>query len=341
MKGGQPYALFIKPGKLSAQPLSCHESFCPEHGYLFLTKAKRQRAQLFFIRIRQNKKSAPFSLTRTVKHRLCFSELRCHPYLFRQAVPARRRMLEPSQHIFKFQPGKQLVSLRSKKLLYPGFFPVKLHRTVYVYRCQRQTQIGKIFIGYQRFPYRLLRHLIHMLVQVIQCGKLLQKLCCSLFSDLRNSRDIVRSISHQRLQLDKADRGHSILFLYVRSIIILHFSTRSFCFGNAYLYLIRGYLQKVSVPGDKGNVHPLFFRSLCQRPQYIVRLQTRLLHRFDAHGMQHILQHRYLLAQLLRHRLSCTFIFLKNLMPESRSLHIKRHRQIIRLLFVQQLEQDI
>ena len=58
-------------------------------------------------------------------------------------------------------------------------------------------------------------------------------------------------------------------------------------------------------------------------------------------GFQDFLDHRHLLPQLLGHRFSRPFVIRKHLMPECGRMHVKRHRQIFRLFFIQDLKHNI
>ena len=105
--------------------------------------------------------------------------------------------------------------------------------------------------------------------------------------------------------------------------------------------LIRGKLKKIPVSGDKSDLHAARLRLLRNRPENIIRLQTCPLADGNSHGLQHLLHQRDLLPQLIRHGMPRSFIICKSLMTEGRCMNIKRNRQILRLLLIQNLKQNL
>ena len=100
-------------------------------------------------------------------------------------------------------------------------------------------------------------------------------------------------------------------------------------------------LQGVLVPGDDHRVPPLLPVPPRHGAQQVVRLPALQLAAADVHGVQHVLQHRHLNGQLLRHPLALGLVLGKRLMPEGGRPHVERHRQPLGLFLVQQLEQDV
>ena len=100
-------------------------------------------------------------------------------------------------------------------------------------------------------------------------------------------------------------------------------------------------LQQIPVSRDKSDLNAGALCLLCQRAKNIIRLKPRLLHDDNAHRPQHILHHRHLLAQLLRHGLSRSLICLIHLVPEGRRMDVERYREIIRLFLFQYLKHDV
>ena len=72
-----------------------------------------------------------------------------------------------------------------------------------------------------------------------------------------------------------------------------------------------------------------------------ISLDARFFNHLDLHSLQDLLDDRNLCVQFVRHALSGTFILLKHLMTEGRVMCIKGHSKVIRLLFLQNLKQDI
>ena len=162
-----------------------------------------------------------------------------------------------------------------------------------------------------------------------------------LFPDLWHARNIIRRISHQSLQINKLLRRNLIPRFHIPGIVVLHFCPAAFGLGNPNLNMLRCNLQKVPVPGNKSHFHAFPFGPRRQRSEDIVGLQPGLLHNTDAHRLKHLFHDRNLLPQLLRHRFSCSFIFLINFMPKGRRMHIKSHGQIIRFFLFQNLEHNV
>ena len=105
--------------------------------------------------------------------------------------------------------------------------------------------------------------------------------------------------------------------------------------------MLRGQLQKIPVPGKHRDLHALLLASLRHGSQKVVRLQPGLFHGQNPHGVEHLLEDRHLLVQLLGHGLSGALISIIHFMPEGRRLDVEGHRQIIRLFLIQHLEKCI
>ena len=100
-------------------------------------------------------------------------------------------------------------------------------------------------------------------------------------------------------------------------------------------------LEGVLVSGDDDCVATLILVDPGHGAQQVVCLPALQFVAADVHGVQHFLQHRHLGGQLLGHALALGLIALVGQVAEGGGLQIKGHRQAIRLLFVQQLEQDV
>ena len=102
-----------------------------------------------------------------------------------------------------------------------------------------------------------------------------------------------------------------------------------------------GNLQQIPVAGYQGYLQPLRLGFFRQRPQNIVSLQALLLHNNYPHSPEYILHYRHLLSQFLRHGFSGSLVRLVHLMAESRSMHVKCHRKVIRFFFFQKAKHNI
>ena len=163
----------------------------------------------------------------------------------------------------------------------------------------------------------------------------------SLLSDTRNTRNIVGTVTHQSLHIDKFLWCNLITFHYISCIIIFNLRTGSFCLRNPDFYFFRSKLQQITVTGNNTDIHALYFCHTCNRSKQIICLIPRHFHDFDAHGLQNFLHDRHLLPQFLSHRFSRSFIGVKHLMAERRLASVKSHCQIIRFLLIQNLEHNI
>ena len=180
-----------------------------------------------------------------------------------------------------------------------------------------------------------------MSIYIIQGAILYHEFRRSLGPYLGNPRNIIGRIAHQRLQFNKLYRSYLIRVLHIFCIIILDFRLSALGFGNPDFYMVTGNLKKIPVTRYQGNLHPILFPLLRQGSQDIIRLKTCLFHGTNSHSLQHFLDNRHLLPQLLGHGLSCPLILLIKLMPEGRRMYIKCHRQEFRLFFLQYFKHNI
>ena len=105
--------------------------------------------------------------------------------------------------------------------------------------------------------------------------------------------------------------------------------------------MLRGKLQSVSVTGNDRHNQPFLLAHTGNRTQKVICLQTFLLDDLNIHCLQHFLDHRHLLPKLFCHRFTRAFVLRKHLVAESRRMHVKRDRQILRFLLIQYLKHDI
>ena len=176
--------------------------------------------------------------------------------------------------------------------------------------------------------------LINMLVCIFNRLVLLNDLCRCLFANSRNTRNIISSITHQSLYINKFLRCYSIAFLHICRIIIFYFRLSLLRLWDADLNMLCRKLKRITVSGNDGNIHSFLLTTMRQGSQKIIRLKSGLFNHFYMHRTQNVLDHRHLLTQFLCHRLSRALIICKHLMAKCRRMHIKCNRQIFRLLFI-------
>ena len=121
---------------------------------------------------------------------------------------------------------------------------------------------GKLFAHHRQIP--VLLHgtgrsgrldLVCMLMRIFNRMIFRNNLCRCLFSDARDSRNVVRGVSHQRLQINELRRSHLVFLLDVLCIIIFHLGASLLCLRNPDLYMLCGKLQKIPVAGDHRHFH--------------------------------------------------------------------------------------
>ena len=152
---------------------------------------------------------------------------------------------------------------------------------------------------------------------------------------------VVGGIPHQRLQVDHVDGveavfGPELLRGDVPSGGLSH-PGRHQLDGGAPVDELEGVL----IAGDDHRIAPLLPVHPRHGAQKVVRLPALQLVPPDVHGVQHLLQHRHLDGQLLRHPLALGLVPGKGFVPEGGGAHVEGHRQPLGLFLVQQLEQDI
>ena len=80
-----------------------------------------------------------------------------------------------------------------------------------------------------------------------------------LLTDARNTRNIIRSIAHERLDIDKFLRCHQITRLHIGSKIIFNFGSCLLGLWNSNLDMVRCQLQQITITGYNRDIHPFPF----------------------------------------------------------------------------------
>ena len=163
----------------------------------------------------------------------------------------------------------------------------------------------------------------------------------ALFSHALHTGIVVGGIPHQRLQVDQVDGVKAVLRPeFVRAHVSGGGVAHTGC-DQLHGGVLVDELERVLVPGDDDGLAPLGGIDPGHGAQEIVRLPALQLTAADVHGVQHLLQHRHLDSQLLRHPLALGLVVRERLVPEGGRAHVKGHRQTLGLFLVQQLEQDV
>ena len=190
--------------------------------------------------------------------------------------------------------------------------------------------------------FRLVRFdLFHMFMCIFQCFILQQDFCCCFLSDTRQTRDIVRRISHQRFQINNLSRKKTVFFLHLSRMVIFNRGNTFHSLWNPDQNVIRCKLKQVTVPGYNCDFHSFCLAFPAKRSKNIIRLISLFCDNFDIHRREHFLDHRNLFTQLLRHWFSRSLILVIHFVPEGRRMKIKCHSEILGLLLLKNLEQNI
>ena len=155
-----------------------------------------------------------------------------------------------------------------------------------------------------------------------------------LFTHARDSRNIIRGISHQGFQFNDLRRRHLIRLEYFFRVIIFHLCLSAFGLRNPYQYMIGGKLQKIPVTRQDRCIHPLLFRQPGNGSQQIICLVSFLRDNSHTHRCQNLFDQRNLFPQFFRHRFSRSFVSIIHFMTERRSMKVECNCQIFRFFFL-------
>ena len=164
--------------------------------------------------------------------------------------------------------------------------------------------------------------------------------CRRLLPHARKPRNVVRAVSHERLEFDDLRGRYLIFFFYIFCMKIFNGRLAAHRPRQSDHDTVGGKLQKVPVSRKDSDFHAFLFASFGYRAKKIVRFVPLLFDHRDAHGRQHFLQERYLLYQFIRHLVPCAFILRIFFMPEGRYMQVKSDRQIVGLFLLQYSEHD-
>ena len=254
------------------------------------------------------------------------------------------------RHGFHGKPRKKI--LKSKLCIKPERLRrIKVPDSCLL-RIQRNLRIRSDGRKEQRHPRLLLvlrkgivkplfRDFLQVLVDTVHRMIPDNQVRCRLRPHLRNARNVVRGISLKCLYLNKLRWSYLQRLQNILCIVILDDRLALFRLRDPDLNVFICNLKKIPVSGDKSDLHAACLRLLRNRPENIICLQPGPLADGNPHGLQHLLHQRDLLPQLIRHGMPRSFIICKSLMTEGRRMNIKRNRQILRLLLIQNLKQNL
>ena len=164
---------------------------------------------------------------------------------------------------------------------------------------------------------------------------------CALFSDSRHTGDIIGAVPHQRLDLNKRSRLHTVLFADRGGVHLLIDSALRGGLCQDDTDLIGDQLERIPIAGAKKHRIAVFLPLPCQTAQNIVCLIALRLQNGVAQKPQQLLHQRHLLTKFLRHALAGALVLLVHLMPEGGRMQIERKCHSVRLLLLNELINDI
>ena len=129
--------------------------------------------------------------------------------------------IKPGKDGLEFQPFHVLVSLRRIQILNLCFFIFKRDRTGNTDFSQFLAHNRQIVMLFQRFFRSWRLHLVQMRISILDASVCHDQVCGCLFSNGRNARNIVRSITHQRLDINELSRRYLVLPFHILRIVIM------------------------------------------------------------------------------------------------------------------------
>ena len=239
------------------------------------------------------------------------------------------------QEGLKFQTSQQIIQRIAVHLHIGQRLHIDRQRCIPLDRCQpiavpRSLLTVRQFVPQTLFDFRCIQMAIHF----VQAAKSVQQIHCRLFSDTRYTRNIIRAVAHQRLEIDQANGIKTVLF-----------SERLRCdVSTGILSTLRRYqmhrrmcthqLQAVAVTGHDQAIITLLFCLAADRADQVIGLISALLTADNAQRVQHFFHHRQLCCELVRHALSGRLVGVKLLMAEGFLLHVKAYDRAIGGIFI-------
>ena len=249
--------------------------------------------------------------------------------------------VKTGQEVFESQFRAQFKGFAGIIALCLCFFGVQLHIAVCLDGHEEKAHAGLVFVLLQISVKSGLFDLIEVKVYTVDRAVVFDQGDGSLLSHLGDTGDVVRGISHQGLDVDELAGCHAIGLNDLVSAEIVDHGLSLAGAGDADGDPVGRDLQKVPVSGQKDDIHVLSLRLLGKGSENIVCLKACLFTDLDPHGSEHFFHQRNLLTELIGHGFARALVVRIGVVPECRRMHVKSHRQIIRLQLVQLAEKDI
>ena len=153
-----------------------------------------------------------------------------------------------------------------------------------------------------------------------------------LFADAGHAGDVVRTVAHERLEVDHMDGIEAILGAKYFGRVFDRLRLAHAGLDVADVGGVRDELEAVLVAGDDLARPAGGLAAPGDRAEQVVRLPPGQLQPPDAHVVKRLLEQRHLHDELLRHGLALGLIERVLLVAERRRVHVKRHAHRLRLL---------
>ena len=182
-----------------------------------------------------------------------------------------------------------------------------------------------------------------MCKHVLYRTELFEKCDSRLFSHSRNSRNIVRRISHQPFQINKLCRCKPVALHHF--LVIIKFKVADSFLGYENLRFVSRKLQSIPVACNNQRLQIFFLCDSCNGADDVVGLKALKLKGLYVHCVQNVLQQRHLHDKFRRHGFSPCLVLIVFEMPEGRCFQVKCNgdifRFIITLYFVEHIYKTV
>ena len=178
--------------------------------------------------------------------------------------------IESVQVVLEFKFFKKLIRRRIIEITYQSIIDVELNRGIRIYRNKLAGKIGLLSVTDEIFLLRGSLHLIYVSIYTVYTSVFGEKLCGRFGTYARNAVYIIGRIAHQSFHVNEHKRCDAVFFLNVCGIITLYSGFTAFSLGNAYPDMLIGYLQQISVSGNKTDFNTFGLTFLRYGSEHII-----------------------------------------------------------------------
>ena len=252
----------------------------------------------------------------------------------------RRFQTKFCDEIFKFQPRKQLIQRVIVRNRSRNIRRGHLQRDVADDGRKHQALFRHLPSFEQFFALSVFdKRIINIVIYRLHRAEFLHQPHRGLLADARNTRNVVRRVAHQSLEIDHVNRIKAVLLAEHLGRVVGRRGLTAARHNQKHVRPLPDQLEGVLVAGDQQAGVPVFIRLPAQCAEQIVRLKSRFFQTRNAHRLEHLVHDRKLNRQLVRHSLPRTLVRLVLLVAEGLLPHVKTHRNAVRLVFLAQTQQ--